>query len=237
MPEPRVALVTGAAGDLGGAIARRLARDGFGLVVADRTPPQALAEELDALAIGGDLADAGAVERLAGGLDRCDVLVNNAADLGGGRLGELELATWRRVQAVNVEAPLLLCRALVPAMVQRGWGRIVNVVSNTFHRPPGAGMLAYVASKGALVGFTRAQAVELGATRVTVNAVAPGLTSTRAARRDLPAAAFERVRAEQALPRTLEAEDYGGPVAFLASDEAATMTGQTLCPDGGLVLL
>ena len=87
-----------------------------------------------------------------------DVLVNNAADLSAGRLEELDLATWRRVQAVNVEAPLLLSRALVPGMRERGWGRIVNVVSDTFHRPPASGMSAYIASKGALIGLTRALA-------------------------------------------------------------------------------
>jgi NAD(P)-dependent dehydrogenase (short-subunit alcohol dehydrogenase family) len=98
-------------------------------------------------------------------------------------------------------------------------------------------MSAYIASKGALIGLTRALAVELGGDGITVNAVAPGLTRTAPALRDVGLERFEAVRRAQALPRTLEPEDYAGPVAFLVSGDAATMTGQTLCPDAGSVCL
>ena len=97
-------------------------------------------------------------------------------------------------------------------------------------------MLAYVASKGALIALARALAVGHGADGVAATCVAPGLTDTPAARRGMPLAAFEQVRSRQALPRTLVPGDVAATVAFLASDAAAALTGQTLCVDGGLVL-
>ncbi len=123
---------------------------------------------------------------------RCDVLVNNAAQLGMYTLEQLDLETFRRFERVNIEAPLLLCARLLPAMAANGGGRVINVVSNTVWAPPGPGMTAYITSKGALLGMTRALAVEWGARNVTVNAVAPGLTRTPATDADMPAAGLCR---------------------------------------------
>lgn len=237
----RVALVTGAGGGIGSAIARRLAADGLRLVLTDHHAPDELAAELEAISLACDLSDTGQTRQLSAAVlsaaGRCDVLVNNAADLTTARLEEVNLADWRRVQAVNVEAPVLLCQALLPDMAQRGWGRVVNIASDTVHRPPGPGMLPYITSKAAMIGMTRALAVEWGARGITVNAVAPGLTSTPTAQRDLPEQAFADVRAHQAIPRTLTPEDCAGPVTFLVSETASALTGQTLSPDAGLVLL
>jgi 3-oxoacyl-[acyl-carrier protein] reductase len=233
---PRRALVTGAGGGIGSALAARLARDGFVVVATDRVAP-AGGRDGPARSIACDLADAEDVRRLIAEAGECDVLVNCAADLARGSLADVDLATWRRVHAVNVEAPLLLCQALVPGMVTRGWGRVVNIVSDTVHRPPGPGMLAYVTGKAAMIGFTRALAVEVGAAGVTVNAIAPGLTATETARRDLGDGAFAAVRARQALDRALVPEDLEAALAFVVSDGAAALTGQTLCLDGGLVML
>ena len=240
---PRVALVTGGGRGIGRACAQRLARDGFHVVIVDRQGADAAASEIAAGAeaetcdLAAPEAVAALAERVLARHGRCDVLVNNAAHLGMHRFGELDLETWRRFQAVNVEAPFLLCAVLVPAMAREGHGRIVNIVSNTFWDPPPLGMVPYVASKGALLGLTRSLANEVGASGITVNAVAPGLTRTEATSGDVPEEHFAAVRDQQALPRTLVPEDIAGAVAFLASDAAAMITGQALRVDGGRVTL
>ncbi|HWI70604.1 MAG TPA: SDR family oxidoreductase, partial [Baekduia sp.] len=151
-------------------------------------------------------------------------------------LDALDLDAWRRVQAVNVESALLLAQAFVPGMAGRGFGRIVFVVSDTVFAPPAADLLPYVASKAALVGITRTLAHALGGDGIAVTAVAPGLTRTAAAQAGMPDNAFDAVRARQALPRSLVPGDVAATVAFLASDGAAALTGQTLVPDGGFTL-
>jgi NAD(P)-dependent dehydrogenase (short-subunit alcohol dehydrogenase family) len=163
------------------------------------------------------------------------VLVHAAAAFDQAELAEIELETWRRVQAVNVESALLLAQAFAPGMAERGFGRIVHVVSDTIWRPPSPALVAYVTSKAALVGLTRVLAAALGAGGITVNAVAPGLTRTPAAEAGMGAEAFEAVRRAQALPRSLAPGDVGATVAFLCTDAAEAITGQTLNVDGGLV--
>ena len=220
------AVVTGGAGGIGGAIVRALAERGHEVAILDRTGEFAV-----------DLADHGAVHAVAERLGPRDVLVHAAAAFDRAALDELEPSTWRHVQAVNVEAALWLCQALTPGMRERGFGRIVFITSNTVWRPPVADFLPYVASKATLVGIARALARPLGAHGITVNCVAPGLTRTPFTEADLPAQAFEEVMARQALPRSLVPDDVAGVVAFLASDAAAAITGQTLCTDGGSVFV
>lgn len=238
----KVALVTGGARGIGRACAVRLAADGFRVLIADRTGAQEAAREIEgASGHEVDLADATQTRELAARIlndsGRCDVLVNNAAQLGRHVFEELDLEIWRRFHAVNVEAPFLLCAALVPAMAQRGGGRVVNVVSNTVWAPPSAGLCAYVTTKSALLGFTRALAVEFGGRGVTVNAVAPGLTPTPGSREGMEAEVFAAVRDQQAIDRSLMPEDIAGAVSYLVSDDAAAVTGQALRVDGGLVTL
>jgi NAD(P)-dependent dehydrogenase (short-subunit alcohol dehydrogenase family) len=223
----RIAVVTGGAGAIGGATAARLAGD-HTVVVLDRTGD-----------IVVDLGDADDVRRAAGLVleryGRCDVLVHAAAMAAFGPMEQFELDVWRRVQAVNVESALLLAQAFAPGMRERGFGRVIFIVSNTFWRPPGMHMLAYVASKGALIGMAHTLAVGLGGDGVAVTAVAPGLTHTPATV-DVPAAEFADAEAHQALPRPLTPDDTAAVVAMLARDDAAALTGQTLTADGGLVL-
>ena len=228
-----VAVVTGGAGGIGGAICRALSLSGHRVVSFDRLAPG----DEDVVV---DLADASAVREAAGRLlarhGRCDVLVHAAADLSRAELHDVDLDTWRRVQAVNVEALVVLAQALAPALALRGNGRIVVIGSDTVWQVPSPSLLAYVASKGALLGLTRALAAALGPDGIAVVGVAPGLTDTPAAREGMSAAAFDAVRAQQALPRSVVPEDVAAAVAFLVTAGGAALTGQTICVDGGLVM-
>jgi len=224
----RVAVVTGGAGAIGGAIAADLAASGHAVVVLDQAgdPPVDLSQADQVHAA------AAAVLRAHG---RCDVLVHAAAAFDKADLAAVDLAAWRRVQAVNVESALLLAQAFAPGMAARGFGRIIFVVSDTVWSPPAGDMLAYVTSKGALIALARTLAVGLGRDGIAVTCVAPGLTDTPAARAGQPAAWFDDVVSRQALPRRLVPGDVAATVAFLACDAAAALTGQTLCVDGGLI--
>jgi NAD(P)-dependent dehydrogenase (short-subunit alcohol dehydrogenase family) len=245
----RVALVTGSARGIGLATANRLAADGHHVVLADLDGADEAAAEIaerhgSAEGHACDLGEFDQVEELArlildehGG---CDVLVNNVAHGGGRRrsLAEHDRALWTKTFAVNLQAAVQLTTVFLPGMTERRFGRIVNVLSNTLWSPPRIGILAYVSSKGALLGFTRALAKEVGPAGITVNGVAPGLVLSRPQDNVPHDEAFYREVAEaQSIPRTLVPEDLAGAVSFLASDDAAMVTGQTLCVDGGTVML
>jgi NAD(P)-dependent dehydrogenase (short-subunit alcohol dehydrogenase family) len=225
----RVAVITGGAGAIGGAIATRLRDAGYTVAVLDRAgdPPVDLAQRDELKTAAAHILEAHG---------RCDVLVHAAAAFDRAPLSELDTDKWRRVQAVNVESALWLAQAFAPGMAERGFGRIVLVVSDTVWDPPAPDLLAYVASKAALIGVARTLARALGSDGITVNCVAPGLTPTPAALADTPPEAFAEVRARQAIDRALSPEDVAATVAFLAGDAAGAITGQTLCVDGGLVL-
>ena len=223
----RVAVVTGGAGGIGGAIVARLAPD-HTVVVLDRTG--------DVVVDLGDTDDVHRAAQLV--LDRygrCDVLVHAAATFAFGPIEQVELDVWRQIQAVNVESALLLTQAFVPGMRERGFGRVILIVSNTFWSPPDGQMLPYVASKGALIGMAHTLAVGLGGDGIAVTAVAPGLTRTPASA-TRAAAEFADTEAHMALHRPLTPDDTAAVVAMLAGDDAAALTGQTLVADGGLVL-
>src|SRR5260370_40416277 len=158
----RVAVVTGGAGAIGGAIAARLALDHTVVVLHRRG---------DLVVDLGDPDDVRrAAELVLDRHGRCDVFVHAAAMLAFGPFDQFELDVWRRVQAVNVESALLLTHAFAPGMRDRGFSRVIFVVSNTFWRPPGAHMRAYVSPKSALIGIVRTCTVGLGSVAVAVAA-------------------------------------------------------------------
>jgi NAD(P)-dependent dehydrogenase (short-subunit alcohol dehydrogenase family) len=237
----RVALVTGAAGGIGSAIAARLAADGFRVACSDRAAADAegAASEIEGAAgFGCDLRSEHAVAELrdvvTAELGAPWLLVNAAGVFFEHEVTELSIEQWDQVMDVNVRGTFLTCRALLPAMQAAGSGCIVNIAS-TAGLSGGHTRAAYNASKGAVVLFTRSLAIDWGPRGVRVNCVCPGLIDTPMAdwiRLDaVRLAAFERSVPAQ---RIGTPEDVAGAVSFLASEGASYLHGSTLVVDGGV---
>ncbi len=243
--EGRVAVITGAAGGLGQAFAVRLAEEGCDLALTDMASCEEIAGKASSLGRrvyheSFDLTSPAAIEVFAGNVlkefSRVDILVNNAAYMKICPFNEIDLDTFQMYQKVNLDAPLLLCKAFAPGMAENGFGRIVNMVSGSAWKPI-EGLLGYVTTKMGLIGMTRALAVALGEKGITVNAVTPALTRHAGNEHDFPREVFEMVAQQQAIKRAAVPEDVVGIVAFLTSDDAAFMTGQTLAMDGGGIFI
>jgi len=239
----KVALVTGAAQGIGQAFAQRLANDGADVVIVAHTTPPAETEQLvgaagvRSLVHHADVSSATDIEALAAAVEaefgRVDVLVNNAGIYPMQPFLELEFEEWKEIFAVNTDSVFHLCRAFVPGMLEREWGRVVNVTSTSFMEGM-ANYTHYNAAKAAIVGFTRSLAIEAGPKNVTVNALAPGLVRTPTTDSGPQAEGmFEGFLAEQAIKRTETPQDLAGALSWLASEDAAFVTGQTIVVDGG----
>ncbi len=228
------ALVTGAGSGIGAAVARRLATGGAAVVLADLAlaPAAALAGELGAEAIELDVRDEAQV---APAMANVDVLVNVAGIGSTTTAPETTLETWEDVFAVNARGTFLCCKHAIPGMAARGGGSIVNVasVAALVGLPRRA---AYCASKGAVVSLTRALAVDHVSDGIRVNAVCPGTVDSPWVRRLVEDAgeSIDELRARQPLGRLGTPEEIAAAVAYLASDEAAFVTGTALVIDGGL---
>jgi len=235
-------IVTGAAQGIGAAIAEQLAASGATVVVADvnGTGAHSVAGRLGhgSFAVVTDVGDPDEVATLHAEVmartGRIDALVNNAAIVPFTAWDDVDFAEWRRIMRVDLDGVYLMCRASSGYMRQRGYGRIVNIASNTFFAGT-PNMAAYVAAKGGVIGFTRALATELGAYGITVNAVSPGLVASEGVMASPHAEAFEFVGTLQALKRRGMPVDIAPAVVFLASEEAGWVTGATLNVDGGHV--
>ncbi|MEU1519881.1 SDR family oxidoreductase [Streptomyces sp. NPDC005811] len=236
----RVAVVTGAAGGLGAAVARRLAADGFMVVALDIVE----SADLDGTATDGverrrcDVTDPATtrrvVEEIGAMYGGVDVLVNNAGLLSGrASLLESTPEELHRFFDVNAVGPLLMVQACLPWLRKSSYrGRVINVASRTFFTGA-AGQIAYVASKGALIGMTRVMARELGEYRITVNAVAPAQVATPGTRAHSVDEVFAGTMRRQAIQEFVTPEHFAGLVSYLASPDAALVTGQTMVCDGG----
>jgi NAD(P)-dependent dehydrogenase (short-subunit alcohol dehydrogenase family) len=240
----KTAIVTGAGTGIGRATAQLLAQRGARVVAAGLQPDR-LHETVDAItsaggeaiAVDADVSDPQAIERVAASAQHAfggtDVLVNNAAVYPIGPWHEMDAEQWDAVFATNIRGYFLMARAVRPQMIARGGGAVVNVSSVTFFTG-NALLLAYVASKGAVIGFTRALAREAGPDGIRANAVAPGAFPTAATEIHADQEGLWRdVLEGQSIKRRGEVEDVARAIAFFASDDSSFVSGQTLLVDGG----
>lgn len=243
----RRVLVTGGARGLGYAFAQAIAQAGARVVIADvlagrvqQTACELSGMGLDVSGVSLDLASPesidACIERTVKRLGGLDGLVNNASitNSGGKSCEELDIETWDQVMQVNVRGTWLMTRAALPALRESGRGAIINLASDTplWGAP---NLLAYVASKGAVIAMTRSLARELGNANITVNAIAPGLVLVEATAY-VPEARHRLYTEQRAIQRPQLPDDVSGAVLFALSDLSRFITGQTLPVNGGFVM-
>jgi len=248
----KVALVTGSSSGIGKATALRLAREGAAVCgVANRNADggQATAREIAeaggrSLFIQADVALAADCQRVAAealaAFGRIDILVNNAGITRGAPLDRLDEALWNQVIDTNLKSAYLMSRCVVPDMLERGWGSIINV-SSVHARATAPGYAVYAASKAGMEGLTRGLALEFGPRGIRVNCILPGtIDTTLHPRSNQPVdrlAWKPRPGDAQAMKRLGSPDEIAAAVAFLASDDASFVNGATLTVDGGLLCI
>ncbi|MCC3280453.1 SDR family oxidoreductase [Arthrobacter sp. zg-Y40] len=242
MNSNRVVVITGAAGGVGSVLVERFLANGDAVIAADASEDVLAAwrERWDADArlftIAGDISTDEDVARLAEftrtSTGRVDVLINAAGFFPFARVEDMSAAQWRRIIDVNLTGTFLVTQALLPLMKEQGSGRIINYGSGSVFDGT-AGQAHYVAAKAGVVGFSRSLAREIGGYGITVNVITPGLTVTKAVRDSFPESILQAQRDARALKRDETPEDLVGPTFFLASEDSAFITGQTLNVDGG----
>ncbi len=244
--EGKRALVTGASHGIGRAVALRFAAEGARVALnyrSDRAAAEEAAASIvagggEAVAIGGDVSQpdeaAALVEAAVSAFGGVDVLVNNAGVTRDGLLLRMEEEAWDAVLDTNLKGAFLCSKAAARHMARARWGRIVNM-SSIVGLTGNAGQANYASAKAGLIGLTKTLARELASRGITVNAIAPGFIATRMVE-DLSAETQSRVLERIPLGRFGTPEDVAAVCAFVASDDAAYVTGQTLGVDGGLVI-
>ena len=238
--EGRVALVTGGASGIGAAIARRLAAEGATVTVGDidAEGAEALAAEIGGRAAALDVTDPDSASATIEAIGKLDVLVNNAGLDEFGFFADTEPQLWDRLIAVNLIGVFNVTHAALPAMQQAGYGRIVNIASEA-GRVGSKGSAVYSAAKGGVIAFTKTIAREVGRFGITANAIAPGPIDTPLLRKaygmgEIGDRFVETMRNATQLRRLGEPEEVAAAAAFLSSDDAAYVTGETLGVSGGL---
>ena len=238
----KIALVTGAAGGIGAATARRFAREGASVAINDARPEglEAVAGEIrgagaKALVLPGDVTRKADCERLVQDITRTfgrlDILINNAGINRDAMAAKMTEEQWDTVLSVNLKGTFLCAQAALPGMRERGWGRVVN--TSSIGSLGNVGQANYAASKAGVIGLTKTLALEYAKYGVTVNAVAPGPVMT-AMLAGVPDAIRERIVAQVPVGRIASPDEIASVHVFLASDEAAFITGQVVFADGGM---
>jgi 2-hydroxycyclohexanecarboxyl-CoA dehydrogenase len=238
----RVALITGGAGGIGSATASRLAADGASVVVADvdLSAAERVAAGLGGRAAKVDVTSVASIREMVEQVGPIDVLVNNAGWDRVQRFVDSDETFWDKVLAINLKGQIACAHAVLPGMIERKQGRIICIASDA-GRVGSSGEVVYSAAKGGVIAFTKALAREVARFSICVNAVAPGPADTPFLKIFSEDPSNERiveamVRATP-LKRLAQPVDVAGVVAFLASDDAAFMTGQTVSVSGGLTML
>ena len=241
------ALVTGGGRGIGQACARALGIAGAHVTVCGRSARDlaAVAAQVGGTALEVDLLDRASTDRMLAAAGDIDILVNNAGIAESASLEKTSDELWDRIVELDATAPFRVVRGLVPGMVKRGWGRVVNIASNAGVSGYGY-TAAYCAAKHAMVGFTRALAIDLARTGVTINALCPGWVDTAMAAEAVARVAQKTKRSEAEAKQTLEAmspqkrmiqpEEVAHAALMLCADDARGIHGQTIVIDGGAIL-
>ncbi|HYV99398.1 MAG TPA: SDR family NAD(P)-dependent oxidoreductase [Gemmatimonadaceae bacterium] len=241
----RVAIITGAGRGLGRAAAMRLHERGASVAVNVRD--RARADEVvrafgeRGFAVPGDVAAPGLPEQIVAQtierFGRVDIVVNNAAMARSTRFGSLTADEWRETLEVNMTAPFLLTKAVLPFMKEQHYGRIINISSSAGRQVSTLGGAHYTASKAGLLGFTRAAAKELGKFGITVNAICPGMIDTELTHEHASDELLERLAAGYPVPRLGTAREVADLICFAASEAAGYITGTSLDINGGDLMM
>jgi NAD(P)-dependent dehydrogenase (short-subunit alcohol dehydrogenase family) len=238
----RIALVTGAASGIGAATARRFAREGATVAINDAKPEglDAVAGEIraagaKALVLPGDVTKKADCERIVQDVTRTfgrlDILINNAGINRDAMAAKMTEEQWDAVLSVNLKGTFLFAQAALPGMRERAWGRVVN--TSSIGSLGNIGQANYAASKAGVIGLTKTLALEYAKYGVTVNAIAPGPVMT-AMLAGVPEGIRERIIAQVPVGRIASPDEIAGVHVFLASDDAAFITGQVIFADGGM---